>query len=110
MLDDPSLLRKDPYGKGWLVTVHVPDEENTARNMVPKGLVRSWMRESVERLYARSRAWPARWRRMGGVPPDDLLAGIPGRRLERDHQRVLPHRIIFQHMGMKMGYKKDMRV
>jgi glycine cleavage system H protein len=27
VVNDPSLLRRDPYGKGWLISVHVPDEE-----------------------------------------------------------------------------------
>src|ERR1039457_4144517 len=26
LLENPSMLREDPYGKGWLVAVHVPDE------------------------------------------------------------------------------------
>ena len=38
-LRNPTLLRQDPYGKGWLIAVHVPDEESTARNFVPKSLV-----------------------------------------------------------------------
>src|ERR1035438_3545383 len=28
VLGNPAVLRNDPYGKGWLVAVHVPDEEN----------------------------------------------------------------------------------
>jgi glycine cleavage system H protein len=55
-ITNPAILRQDPYGKGWLVAVHVPDEENTGRNLVPKGLVREWMREAVERLYAQQPA------------------------------------------------------
>lgn len=77
VLADPSLLRKDPYGRGWLVTLHVPDEENTARNMVPKGLVRNWMRESVERLYARQPRLAGAVAADGGRPAEDLLAGTP---------------------------------
>jgi glycine cleavage system H protein len=56
VMENPALLRQDPYGKGWLVSVHVPDEENTTRNLVPRGLVTEWMREAVERLYARQPA------------------------------------------------------
>jgi glycine cleavage system H protein len=26
VVTNPATLRQDPYGKGWLVTVHVPDE------------------------------------------------------------------------------------
>ena len=77
LLNNPSLLRQDPYGKGWLATIHVPDEENTARNMVPKSLVRNWMRESVERLYARQPQLAGAVAADGGRPAEDLLAGMP---------------------------------
>jgi glycine cleavage system H protein len=72
-----SALRQDPYGKGWLVTVHVPDEESTARNLVPKGLVREWMREAVERLYSRQPVLAGAVAADGGRPADDLLAVMP---------------------------------
>ncbi len=78
VLQDPSLLRKDPYGKGWLATLHVPDEENTIRNMVPKPLVRNWMRESVARLYSIQPRLAGAVAADGGRPADDLLAGLPG--------------------------------
>jgi glycine cleavage system H protein len=76
-LTNPAVLRQDPYGKGWLVAVHVPDEENTGRNLVPKGLVREWMREAVERLYARQPALAGAVAADGGRPAEDLLEGIP---------------------------------
>ncbi len=77
VLENPAALRNDPYGKGWLVTVHVPDEESTTRNLVPKGLVREWMRESVERLYARQPAFAGAVAADGGRPADDILANLP---------------------------------
>jgi glycine cleavage system H lipoate-binding protein len=78
LLEDPSLLRRDPYGKGWMVMLHVPDEESTARNMVPKRLVRDWMRESVARLYARQPQLAGAAAADGGRPAEDVLAGVPG--------------------------------
>jgi glycine cleavage system H protein len=77
LLEDPSTLRKDPYGKGWLVAVHVPDEENTTRNLIPKGLVRQWMRDAAERLYARQPGLAGAVAADGGRPAEDLLAGLP---------------------------------
>jgi len=77
VLRDPTLMRSDPYGKGWLVSVHVPDEENTTRNLVPKMLVREWMREAVERLYSRQPQLAGAVAADGGRPAEDLLAGIP---------------------------------
>jgi hypothetical protein len=76
-IKNPAIVRQDPYGKGWLVAVHVPDEENTSRNLVPKRLVREWMRESVERLYARQPALAGAVAADGGRPSEDLLEAIP---------------------------------
>jgi hypothetical protein len=77
VLNNPALLRQDPYGKGWMVSVNVPDEENTGRNLVPKGLVGEWMREAVERLYALQPALAGAVAADGGRPSDDLLSALP---------------------------------
>ena len=77
ILNNPAVLRQDPYGKGWLMAVHVPDEENTGRNLVPKGLVREWMRDAVERLYAEQPALAGAAAADGGRPTEDLLAPLP---------------------------------
>lgn len=74
---NPELLRKDPYGKGWLALIHVPDEESTTRNLVPKGLVRSWMREAVGRLYAQQPQLALGPMAADGGLPEDLLAALP---------------------------------
>jgi len=78
VLSNPALLRQDPYGKGWLLSVHVPDEESTARNLIPAALVGDWMREAVGRLYAHQPALAGAAAADGGRPADDLLAAIPG--------------------------------
>lgn len=74
---DPSLLRRDPYGAGWLLTVHVPDEESTARNLVPPNLVHAWMRDAVERLYALQPRIAGAVAADGGRPVDDVFAALP---------------------------------
>ncbi len=76
VLADPATLRRDPYSKGWLLAVHVPDEESTARNLVPKGLVRNWMREAVERLYAMQPALAGAVSADGGRPVEDVLGPV----------------------------------
>lgn len=76
-LNNPAVVRQDPYGKGWLLSIHVPDEENTARNLVPKRLVRDWMRDAVERLYAMQPALAGAVAPDGGRPADDVFASIP---------------------------------
>jgi glycine cleavage system H lipoate-binding protein len=77
VMKDPSLLRRDPYGAGWLMTVFVPDEESTARNLVPEGLVVGWMRDAVERLYQRQPALAGAVAADGGRPADDVFAALP---------------------------------
>jgi glycine cleavage system H lipoate-binding protein len=77
VLKDPSLLRKDPYGKGWLLSVHVPDEESTSRNLIPKSLVGNWMRTSIERLYAMQPQLVGAVAADGGRPVDDIFEHLP---------------------------------
>jgi glycine cleavage system H protein len=77
VLSEPALVRKDPYGKGWLLSVHVPDEENTSRNLIPKMLVGEWMREAVGRLYGMQPSLAGAVAADGGRPADDILAAIP---------------------------------
>jgi glycine cleavage system H protein len=73
---DPSLLRQDPYGRGWLLVVHVPDEESTGRNLLPASLVPNWMRSAVEALYARQPQLAGATAADGGRPVEDPIAGI----------------------------------
>jgi glycine cleavage system H protein len=77
LLENPAALRQDPYGKGWLMSVHVPDEENTGRNLVPRRLVGQWMRDAVERLYAQQPALAGAVAADGGRPADDVFAALP---------------------------------
>jgi glycine cleavage system H protein len=77
VLKNPGLLRKDAYGKGWLLAVHVPDEENTTRNLIPKGLVHEWMRSAVEQLYGRQPQLAGAVAADGGQAVEDLLTDVP---------------------------------
>jgi glycine cleavage system H lipoate-binding protein len=79
VVKDPGLVRTDPYGKGWLMTVFVPDEENTSRNLLPTNLVQGWMREAVERLYGMQPQLAGAVAADGGRPAEDLSAAIPGK-------------------------------
>lgn len=78
VLEHPELLRQDPYGRGWLMTVHVPDEESTFRNLVPSTLVPAWMRRAVEELYSLQPELAGATAADGGIPVDDLLGSLPG--------------------------------
>jgi hypothetical protein len=56
----------------------VPDEETVSRNMVPVGMVRSWMRDAVERLYSLQPQLAGTVAADGGQPAEDLFAALPG--------------------------------
>ena len=51
LASNPALLRQDPYGNGWLMSVFAPDEEGPSRNLLPTSLISTWMREAAERFY-----------------------------------------------------------
>jgi glycine cleavage system H protein len=50
--EDPTIVRQDPYGEGWMMTVFAPDDESPSRNLLPTNLVASWMREAADRFFA----------------------------------------------------------
>jgi glycine cleavage system H protein len=77
VIANPALLRNDPYGRGWLMTVHVPDDEGMMRNLMPAGLVRQWMRDAVERLYAVQPQLAGATAADGGRPVGDIWTGLP---------------------------------
>lgn len=76
ILSNPSLLREDPYGKGWLMTVFAPDEEGPSRNLLPANLVGSWMREAVDRLFQLQPQLAGVTAADGGVPVADLATAL----------------------------------
>lgn len=77
LLAKPQEIGKDPYGEGWLMTVHVPDEENTQRNLIPKKLVPAWIHEAIDRLYAQQPQLAGPVMAEGGEPVADLTAALP---------------------------------
>ncbi len=77
VVNDPSLLRSDPYGNGWLITLHCPEIEDW-HNLLPVSLVKSWMEEAVSRLFAEEPSLVGAVAVGGGRPTDDLLAALPG--------------------------------
>jgi glycine cleavage system H lipoate-binding protein len=78
ILKDPGLLRKDPYGQGWLMTVHVPDEGNVQRNFLPVQMVKGWIRDCAERLFAKQPQLAGPVMADGGRPIADFATGLPG--------------------------------
>jgi hypothetical protein len=59
------------------MTVHVPDEEGTMRNLVPRNLVPAWMRDAVERLYSYQPELAGAVAADAGEPVEDIAAALP---------------------------------
>lgn len=60
----PELVNADPYDRGWLMRVRVPDRAAPKRNLLAGGLAKAWMEGIAERV----RAMPAG--EMGILLPD----------------------------------------
>lgn len=72
----PALLRDDPYGKGWFVSVFSPDEEGPSRNLLPRNMVSTWLRDAAERLYAMQPVLAGVTSADGGIPVKDASAAL----------------------------------
>ncbi|HKT11973.1 MAG TPA: glycine cleavage system protein H [Terriglobia bacterium] len=53
VVENPELLSKDPFGRGWLLTVISPDAETNFRNLLGGDTARQWMAEEESRLSSR---------------------------------------------------------
>ena len=53
VVENPELLSKDPFGRGWLLTVISPDAETNFRNLLGGDAAREWMMEEENRLSSR---------------------------------------------------------
>jgi glycine cleavage system H protein len=73
----PELLRNDPYGEGWLMTVFAPDEDAPAHNLLPQGLLRSWIRDSAEGFFAMQQRLGLATAADGGRPLKNATEHLP---------------------------------
>ncbi|MBI3478685.1 MAG: glycine cleavage system protein H [Acidobacteria bacterium] len=74
---NPLLTRTDPYGEGWLVTVHSPDAKTNFRNLLAGTLAKWWTEESAGRLQKRMPMMLGALAQDGGVAVDNLTDQIP---------------------------------
>jgi glycine cleavage system H protein len=77
LMDDPKLALRDPYGEGWLVTVHAPDAKTSFRNLLGGAMARWWTEESASRLQRRMPMALGALAQDGGVAMDDVSTHIP---------------------------------
>jgi glycine cleavage system H protein len=73
---DPALAVRDPYGEGWLLTVHSPDAKTSFRNLLSGSLARRWMEDAASGLMARLPALAGAVAQDGGVAVADTSAHL----------------------------------
>ncbi|HLY63109.1 MAG TPA: glycine cleavage system protein H [Terriglobia bacterium] len=71
IVKDPALATRDPYGEGWLLTVHSPDAKTSFRNLLGGSLARRWMEDAASRLMIRLPALAGAVAQDGGVAVAD---------------------------------------
>jgi glycine cleavage system H lipoate-binding protein len=74
---NPELARKDPYGEGWLITVHSPDAKTNFKNLFGGALARWWTEESAGRLQRKMPTLLGALAQDGGVAVENVAAEIP---------------------------------
>jgi glycine cleavage system H lipoate-binding protein len=72
VLQDPSLVTKDPYQNGWIALVKSPDLKINQRNLIQGSMVAPWMQNTAARLSAMLSPSPA-LAQDGGSPISGLL-------------------------------------
>jgi glycine cleavage system H lipoate-binding protein len=75
--NDPTLIGKDPYGEGWLVSVQSPDAKTNFRNLLGGALARWWTEESSMRLQRLMPSALGALAQDGGVALDDVASTLP---------------------------------
>jgi glycine cleavage system H protein len=80
---NPALLLEEPYGRGWFMTVFTPDEEGPARNLLPVNLLKGWMRDAADRLYAMQPQLAGATAADGGRPVKNATANFNSAEWER---------------------------
>jgi len=82
VMNDPSLMHREPYGAGWLLAVNSPAADSNLKNLLRGRVAQQWMEVSVETF--RTHVSPAAGAHLqdGGHAIADLLSELPEERWE----------------------------
>jgi glycine cleavage system H protein len=72
VLQDPHLLNRDPYGRGWLVKVKAPQMKRNLTNLLSGELAMAWMKEIVDSLHRRMAGNLGVALQDGGIPIEGI--------------------------------------
>lgn len=78
VLDDPPLVGKDPYGRGWIMMLASTSFEQDREALMGLPQALRWLQAEAERLRGRCETWAGKEvREEQGILPDDLSRLIP---------------------------------
>lgn len=83
-IEDPQIVARDPYEKGWIAMVKSPDLAVNQKNLVQGPMVAPWLQNSVTRLATMVPQMAGTMAADGGLPVAGLL-----RRLEPEVRKNL---------------------
>ena len=76
-IQDPSIIARDPYAKGWIATVKSPELAINQRNLVQGAMVAPWMQNNITRLNGMVGELAPTLAADGGLPVAGLLPRLP---------------------------------
>jgi glycine cleavage system H lipoate-binding protein len=85
VLEDPSLLTRDPYKDGWVAVVKSPDLVLNQKNLVQGQMVAPWMQNNIMRINGMLSQLSPSLAQDGGLP----VVGILGRLNFEMQQKVV---------------------
>ena len=77
VVQDPSVIGRDPYQAGWIAMVKSPDLVINKKNLVQGGMVAPWLQNSVTRLNGMVAQLAPTMAADGGLPVAGLLTRVP---------------------------------
>ena len=77
VLNDPSVLHRDPYGVGWLVAVNSPAADSNLKNLLRGRLAQQWLEDSLETFRGHVNPSTTVHFKDGGHAIPDLLGVLP---------------------------------
>jgi glycine cleavage system H protein len=75
-LQDPKMIVRDPYEKGWIATIKSPDLPTNEKNLMQGTMVAPWMQNNLTRLTNMVPQMSPALAADGGVPVSGLLSRV----------------------------------
>jgi glycine cleavage system H lipoate-binding protein len=76
-VEDPSVVARDPYQRGWIAMVKSADLAINQKNLVQGSMVAPWLQNSVTRLNSMLPQLAPTMAADGGLPMEGLLMRLP---------------------------------